>query len=64
MTFPAEPFAHRTLEDTLDEFVEEWLEDYSEEEVIAALLAKTDEMQATPAIADEETKEVDDATDS
>ena len=48
MTYPASPFTHNTFDEALDDLIEDWTGGEDESEIIAALLAKADAMQAIP----------------
>lgn len=62
MTYPGSPYQFNTFEEALDDLVEDWANDEAETDIVAALLAKVDEMQVAPTIVVDETK-VDDAAD-
>ena len=49
-----QPFIHPSFEDDLNDLIDDWLDDEDVEDIVAALLAKVDEMQAAPQIATEE----------
>jgi hypothetical protein len=63
MTYPGSQYQFNTFEEALDDLIADWLEDEDEADIVAALLAKVDEMKIAPEIAVDETK-VDDAAGS
>ena len=53
MTFPASPSLHYTFDEALDDLIEDWTGEESETDIVDALLAKAEEMQAANAVSEE-----------
>ena len=53
MTFPASPVLHNTFDEALDDLIEDWTGEESETDIVDALLAKAEEMQAANAVSEE-----------
>ena len=53
MTFPASPYKFNSFEEALDDLIEDWTGEESETDIVDALLAKAEEMQAANAVSEE-----------
>ena len=53
MTFPASPYKFNTFDEALDDLIEDWTREESETDIVDALLAKAEEMQAANAVSEE-----------
>ena len=53
MTFPASPYKFNSFDEALDDLIEDWTGEESETDIVDALLAKAEEMQAANAVSEE-----------